>query len=62
MPTGSAVSISLLNGMLLHWSDLNPWSSSDLYNNISIHVADAAESVPGGVDTEDDLNEIIKSL
>jgi len=33
-----------------------------LYNNISIHVADAAESVPGGVDTEDDLNEIIKSL
>ena len=33
-----------------------------LYKNISIHVADAAESVPGGVDTEDDLNEIIKSL
>lgn len=33
-----------------------------LHNNIAIHVADAVEPVPGGVDTEDDLNEIIKSL
>ena len=33
-----------------------------LHNNISIHVADAAVFVPGGVDTEDDLDKIIKSL
>ena len=33
-----------------------------LHNNIAIHVADAVEFVPGGVDTEDDFNEIINSL
>jgi 3-deoxy-manno-octulosonate cytidylyltransferase (CMP-KDO synthetase) len=33
-----------------------------LANGIAIHVADACATVPGGVDTEDDLQEIINSL
>lgn len=33
-----------------------------LANGIAIHVADACVSVPGGVDTEEDLASIIKSI
>jgi 3-deoxy-manno-octulosonate cytidylyltransferase (CMP-KDO synthetase) len=33
-----------------------------LHNNIAIHVADAAAPVPAGVDTEDDLKNIISSI
>jgi 3-deoxy-manno-octulosonate cytidylyltransferase (CMP-KDO synthetase) len=33
-----------------------------LHNNIAIHVADAAAPVPGGVDTEDDLNYLISII
>jgi 3-deoxy-manno-octulosonate cytidylyltransferase (CMP-KDO synthetase) len=33
-----------------------------LRNNIAIHVADAAAPVPGGVDTEDDLNNLISII
>ena len=33
-----------------------------LYNNIAIHIADAVSAVPGGIDTEDDLNSLINSL
>eukprot|EP00943_MAST-04B_sp_MAST-4B-sp1_P000032 g32.t1 len=33
-----------------------------LYNDVAIHVADALVSVPGGVDTEDDLREIINRI
>lgn len=33
-----------------------------LHNNIAIHVADAAAPVPGGVDTEDDLNRLINAI
>ena len=33
-----------------------------LHNNIAIHVADAAEFVPAGVDTEEDLMEVINLL
>ena len=33
-----------------------------LANGIAIHVADACVSVPGGVDTEEDLESIIKSI
>jgi len=33
-----------------------------LYNGIAIHVADAVLPVPGGVDTEDDLKRVKKSL
>lgn len=33
-----------------------------LHNNVAIHVADACAPVPGGVDTEDDLNNVINTL
>jgi 3-deoxy-manno-octulosonate cytidylyltransferase (CMP-KDO synthetase) len=33
-----------------------------LYNNIAIHIADVVSAVPGGIDTEDDLNSLINSL
>ena len=33
-----------------------------LANGIAIHVADACAPVPGGVDTEDDLNNVINTL
>lgn len=33
-----------------------------LHNNVAIHVADACAPVPGGVDTEDDLNNVINAL
>ena len=33
-----------------------------LHNNIAIHVAAAAAPVPGGVDTEDDLNNLISII
>ena len=33
-----------------------------LYNNIAVHIADAVADVPGGIDTEDDLNSLINSL
>jgi hypothetical protein len=33
-----------------------------LHNNIAIHVADAAAPVPGGVDTKDDLNDLISII
>ena len=33
-----------------------------LHNNIAIHIADAVSNVPGGIDTEDDLNSLINSL
>ncbi|MDG2018015.1 MAG: 3-deoxy-manno-octulosonate cytidylyltransferase [Porticoccaceae bacterium] len=33
-----------------------------LHNNIGIHVMDAVAPVPGGIDTEDDLNKLINIL
>lgn len=33
-----------------------------LHNNVAIHVADACAPVPGGVDTEEDLNNVINTL
>ena len=33
-----------------------------LHNNIGIHVMDAVAPVPGGIDTEDDLNKLINLL
>ena len=33
-----------------------------LHNNVAIHVADSCAPVPGGVDTEDDLNNVINTL
>jgi 3-deoxy-manno-octulosonate cytidylyltransferase (CMP-KDO synthetase) len=33
-----------------------------LHNNVAIHVADACAPVPGGVDTEEDLNNVINAL
>ena len=33
-----------------------------LHNNVAIHVADACAPVPGGIDTEDDLNNVINTL
>ena len=33
-----------------------------LHNNIAVHIADAVAAVPGGIDTEDDLNNLINSL
>ena len=33
-----------------------------LHNDIAIHVADSAVAIPGGVDTEDDLREIIEII
>ena len=33
-----------------------------VHNNIVIHVADAVAPVPAGIDTEDDLNNLINQL
>ena len=33
-----------------------------MHNNIAIHVADACAPVPSGIDTENDLNNLINSL
>ena len=33
-----------------------------LHNNIAIHVADACAPVPSGIDTEDDLNNLINQI
>jgi 3-deoxy-manno-octulosonate cytidylyltransferase (CMP-KDO synthetase) len=33
-----------------------------MHNNIAIHVADACAPVPSGIDTEDDLNNLINQL